>query len=420
MLGRNSESKSVPVQSKLFRTSLIRETYRSLLATGRTYAAFTKQERAYVDRLVDRGAILDPMSGYGGLMIESAKIGIDSYNLEMNPPQHLWQVLTNRRIAVRMPDAIGKLMSIRKRKAVGKRTVCSDTFFPEECYDLLCDLLSTIEDVLSSAAGLKREAKKYAVALLLPFAGRICCCTPGDNSAHVKEGGICVLRDWQIDFNAYLEVLLQYLRRVSTESLSSSHENYNGDARTFAFPKKRFRSMLTSPPYPNHRDFEAIFRPENELLRKLAQDGRTISFVDPSAVIGTNIVSRLSPSTPTAPSAIKFMDKISTLKRTKQATYDDEVYYFPYLKEYFAALESAYANVSKAAAEDFLGYIVVVNNTHRGVVVPVAEAIVDIWKKLGFSSRIERAEESFHLGTKNPRAKGIRARHTEYVVEVRR
>ena len=108
------------------------------------------------------------------------------------------------------------------------------------------------------------------------------------------------------------------------------------------------------------------------------------------------------------------------LKRMKQATYDDEVYYFPYLREYFAALESAYANVSKAAASDFLGYIVVVNNTHRGVVVPVAEAIVDIWRELGFSSRIERAEESFHLGTKNPRAKGIRARHTEYVVEVRR
>jgi len=94
------------------------------------------------------------------------------------------------------------------------------------------------------------------------------------------------------------------------------------------------------------------------------------------------------------------------------------VYYLPYLRKYFIAIEKAYENVARFAAKSFVGFIVVVDNTHRGVVIPVGAIVVEIWKELGFQATIHSSKEVFHVGAKNPRAKGIRAKHQEIVVWV--
>lgn len=74
---------------KLDRLSLIRELYRSLINSRRTYAAF-KENEVYplVEKLADRNEILDPMSGYGLLTRYCSKIGITAYCIELNPPQY--------------------------------------------------------------------------------------------------------------------------------------------------------------------------------------------------------------------------------------------------------------------------------------------------------------------------------------------
>jgi hypothetical protein len=108
------------------------------------------------------------------------------------------------------------------------------------------------------------------------------------------------------------------------------------------------------------------------------------------------------------------------LKKDKNAAYDDRVYYIPYLSRYFSDLESAYANVSRSLSRSCEAFIVVVNNTFRGEVVPLAEIVMDIWSSLGFSAAIAKVQEGFHVGTMNPRARGIRARHTEYTIRVTR
>jgi hypothetical protein len=66
----------------------------------------------------------------------------------------------------------------------------------------------------------------------------------------------------------------------------------------------------------------------------------------------------------------------------------------------------------------FIGFVVVVNNTYRGLKIPVAQVVQDIWNTLGYEASIKEENEQFHVGTKNPRAKGVRAKHIEYIVQV--
>jgi hypothetical protein len=95
------------------------------------------------------------------------------------------------------------------------------------------------------------------------------------------------------------------------------------------------------------------------------------------------------------------------------------VYYIPYFENYFIDLEEAYKNVSLACADsDFEGYIVVVNNTHRNLIIPVSDVVLEVWTSLGFKTEIFEANELFHIGTKNPRARGLRAKHMEYVIKI--
>src|SRR5438477_9236808 len=79
----------------LGRTTLLRDVYRSLINTGRTYAAFREEDRSVLARLMNRSPVLDPMSGYGGLVAFCSELGIQSFNVEYSPAQYLWQLLSH-------------------------------------------------------------------------------------------------------------------------------------------------------------------------------------------------------------------------------------------------------------------------------------------------------------------------------------
>jgi hypothetical protein len=74
-------------------TTLIRDVYRTLIRTGRSYAAFTKKDLSFLEHLRGVDEILDPMAGYGLLTQYCAEIGQRSYCVEFNLPQYFWQVL---------------------------------------------------------------------------------------------------------------------------------------------------------------------------------------------------------------------------------------------------------------------------------------------------------------------------------------
>ena len=54
---------------------------------------------------------------------------------------------------------------------------------------------------------------------------------------------------------------IRRLEIIAGRTASLDHTIIYGDARTVALPKGRFGGMLTSPLYPNHRDFATMFGP---------------------------------------------------------------------------------------------------------------------------------------------------------------
>jgi hypothetical protein len=291
--------------------------------------------------------------------------------------------------------------------------------FPNGPRALLLALLDTLQTTLSRSSGGARS-NEDALAILLPFVGRLACITPGDISAHTKKGGICVFRGWEDDFAAYLSRLEATLIARAMRAKCKDHIITLGDATTYSFPHKRFRSIMTSPPYPNHRDFASMFSPENCFLQILAELGQFALSTDPHAIVGSNFVAGKTPARSVSRTAHKFFVQLSSLKRSKRAQYDDDVYYVPYLQQYFADLEALFENVETALANRAQGYIIVVNNTHRGLTIPVAQFVAERWRHLGFQVAFAREVESFHVGSKNPRAKGSRAKHKEYAIRIAR
>jgi hypothetical protein len=414
---RNSQSfiKEPP----LTRTTLLRKIYRVLLNKGRTYAAFTEKERDLIESLRDKKEILDPMSGYGSLTRYCAQTGLQSFCLEYNLPQHLWQLLCHPAHSENFIEAIQLLLNKQKYWPVTTvRATVSDEWYTPESQHILLDLLSLTDEAIDKCFGHNENLNYLIAALLLPFVGRLSCSVPGDIVTHVKKGGICVYVNWQADFELYLRALKRHLENIKLMSKSTSHTLAHGDARSYKFPKKRFGAMLTSPPYPNHRDFISMFAPEHAFLDILQMPGSITSRRALEHIIGSNFVSERPERTPMTKVANDFLKAIKNLKRNETAIRHDRQYYVPYFENYFADLEEAYKNVASALKQKFEGYIIVVNNTHRNLLVPVSDTIMEIWQSLDFNAAVFSTTESFHVGTKNPRARGLRARHTEYVIKV--
>lgn len=403
-------------------TSLVRNTYRALLRTNRAYAAFTQEDKALIGHLRDRHFVLDPMAGYGGLTQLAAGASIGSYSVELNEPQYLWQVLTHPSNRQDVRRAIAYLLrNLPADPSPECSVVVCEDFFPPEAMMRLEMLTVSVRHAVGQCGGMS-EPDDLVDALVLPFVGRLAALRPSQNPAHVKgKGGLCVVRGWVDDFELYLRVLDDLLGRLKQPAVEMPrNELALGDARTHRFPRNSFDAMLTSPPYPNRADYAAIFAPEIDYLDRRTRSNRK-SVLAGRDLIGSVLVSGRGRQPPQTPSAIEFLERADkvALAGGSRTAYDQRQYYRPYFEQYFAGVEMAWRNVSVSLTDDVLGYIAVVNNTHRGIVVPVAEFAVEVWTELGFTASIIDTSERTHVGTMNPRARGLRAVHARHVVEIR-
>jgi len=398
--------------------SLIRPVYRALINSGRSYAAFTEKEERLVEQLCDRSVILDPMSGYGGITRLCSASGVQSYCVELNRPQYLWQVLCDPGNTEAFAQSIDNLLWWRaKWPKVDTRADVSDDFFTPTSLALLSTLLDLSLAATGAAfAGGGDEAEK-CLALLLPFAGRLSC-SSSRIATHTKRGGMCVYIGWDEDFEGYLRAMRERLSVVAASARERRHVIAWGDARTHPFPSGQFGAMVTSPPYPNRTDFGSMFLPELDFLNWADQSHGVPCGKCGEPLIGSVVVTGRKGNHPRTTAAQRFLHDVASLKLKPRAQRDDETYFLPYYANYFVALEEAYANISQAAASRFEGYITVRNNTHRSVTVPVCEVVMGIWRQLGFSTKIVGEEELFHVGTMNPRARGVKARQREFVIRV--
>ncbi len=412
----------------LGRLTLLRNIYRALINNGRTYAAFEREQISPLLKILERyDEIFDPMAGYCTLMTYCSEIGIRTFCIESNPPAYLWGVLLHPANTNLFLNMIECLLKLRKKWPITRKMAqSSDYWFTDVSLELINKLFLLCQQSTSGLRISKKKSKKIAIALLLPFTGRLSCSVPGNMVTHVKMGGICVYKRWHEDFCEYLETLRDIMKQNMQNVKTAKHKLLFDDCRTIKLDKNRFPAMITSPPYPNSRDYSRMFAPENNLLEWFNKTGYLRNIRIRTRLIGSVEVSekenyvKRTISDVKSLSARKFLNGIENYKGTKKAEYDNKVYYLPYFSNYFSSLERAYRNISSALSKKFEGYIIVVNNTARNQVVPVAKSIVDIWKELGFQSCIidEMTREKFHVGGINPRARGSKAKHIEYTVKV--
>lgn len=395
--------------------------------TGRTYAAFRDEQLSpLLDSLGDHKEILDPMAGYGCLMTSCARSlhSLRSYNIECNPPSYFWQLLINPGNSERLGYLADAVLSQKCRWPTTRLSVdASESWFPESSLNLLRKLWCLC---LDASSGIFVRPSQMTLAFLLPFVGRLGSFVQGNVVTQVKPGGICVYSGWRDDFEEYIQALKRLLDGERQDCRQSRHTVLLADARTWKSGRKRFSAMITSPPYPNGRDYSRIFAIENAFIEWMV-GSRMIDDVSlKTRLIGCPVVAEEDGYTKKrrqdvkSPIARKFLAFLESYSESRRAVEDNRVYYVPYYSNYFHDLELAYENVAKSLSSTFEGYIIAVNNTARRRVIPVAQTVVQIWRRLGFDARIKSTEELTHVGGMNPKVKGFTSRHTEYTIRVSR
>lgn len=388
----------------------LNDTYRKLIDNGRTYASFTTDELKIIfnERSTFNDKILDPMSGYGGLMNHCNPLSISTINLELNLPAYYWQILVNPCNKSIYEELIHILLESKKNKypKIRIKAKASDNWFTNEGLDLTKKLLTFVQNNLAIIGCNNFE---ISIALLLPFVKRLSTCITGDIT-HLKKGGITVFENWEYDFLTYLKAL-QENRLNHINQNESTHKTYLGDIRNFAFPEK-YSLVVTSPPYPNYRDYYKMFAPENFFLENLGI--KTM----PTAIIGSNVIKGRFKGAISSEIALKFLKELEDYKGSKKASNDIKVYYLPYFHNYFSDIESSCNNIILHLNRSAVCYFSIVNNATRNFTIPVAQVIEEIFKKRGFQSEYVSNKEVFHVGTKNPNSRGLKAKHNKFLIKL--
>jgi hypothetical protein len=401
--------------------NLIRKPYRTLLNGGQGYASFDVVTVSNLIDQLDKTAILDPMSGYGSLLEICSRKGIPSVSVEINAPLYLWHLI---RWADLYDDFVGAIDLLLMRSKNWPKTItraqASDQWFTETALNLLDDLMQmNCEAVETKRTSHEIKTEIIAAALMVPFCGRLSCCTESDNNPiWVKKGGIVVYDKWERDYEEYLISLRSLLVKNSNAAIrGTTHKIILGDCRLIDFRNMQVRAMITSPPYPNHSDYFKMFEPELCYCSHL--NISNLNVAPATQYIGSTKVKGTTQKQYPLKVAGDFLDYVPTASvKSKKKAIADATYHYPNYANYFNGLYDAYCNVSRAAAPGFRGFIIVRNNHFRGREIPVAQTVIEIWQNFGFTANIINQIEVFHTGTKNPRAKGTKAKQLEFTIEI--
>lgn len=417
-------------------TCLLNNNYRALLSKNRTYAGFRQTNKDsdyklamdYVKKLISLPNnirdILDPMAGYGTTMKYCDELGANSYQVELNFPAYLWQLIIHPENKETLFKIIHNIINQKSKfLKTNKIQESSSDWFGQIGLNILTRLFEINMNSSLKECASYENAEQLALALLLPFVMRLSTASKSDY-AHIKHSGVALIGDYENDYNYYLSCLPDFISGAANQTKHNEafkHECHYGDAITFNFPKKRFTGMLTSPPYPNYVDYKKMFVVENAFINLLQQKGCLKTKLIDANTIGSNTVSGTKHKNVSSPMVNSFLRQLSKIKLNKKSKYDMDVYYIPYFISYFSDMELAYENVAKSLADDFCGYIIVSNNNIRNIEVPVSDFLIEFWNNKGFNAKSIDRKSVAHLGDKNKNSNGrLMSRHMEHTIEIKR
>lgn len=265
----------------------ISHVYKGLMTRSRAFASFKEKGEldvilADITQYISVGeCILDPMSGYGGGMRFWGRNGFKTMNIELNPPAYYWQLLKNPSNTNTIQLYINNLLNrINELPKIEQSVSISDSFFTKASIDFISKLYNTIYDIANND-------KELSIAIFLPFVSRFAHYQRSStNITHFKEGGLCSYVNWKLDFVKYLEALGVLLKEEIKQYTEFIHTNVLSDIMNVSLDNK-YSYFVTSPPYPNYRDYSKLFRIENWILDNIINKNQ----YDFQRMIGSNNVS---------------------------------------------------------------------------------------------------------------------------------
>lgn len=390
--------------------------YKGLILRNRAFASFKDDEieiiSSDITNYIKHGDyILDPMSGYGGAMYHFGKLGYKTHNIELNPPAYYWQLLINptnksfhNTIIQRALQIISDLPKIKKDFSI------TEGYFSESAIDHIKGL----HTFLSKISDPSNNSNELIISILLPFVARFASYVKSStNITHFKEGGFCSYKGWEDDFQNYLKSIY-HLININTY-LESKHQNQLGNIFSIPITKVKYNFFVTSPPYPNYRDYSKIFKIENWVLENIF--GLNQNF---SQMIGSNNVSKKLFGTVESKKANEFLEKLLLKSKTlsKKSKRDIETYYHPYFSLYFYHMQEAYQRLDRMLSEEVVGYIVVNDNITRDIPVPVGDSVCEIFNHLGYETVFHNDSQINHYGNIGRSAKRINSLHIRHIIKI--
>ena len=193
------------------------------------------------------------------------------------------------------------------------------------------------------------------------------------------------------------------------------HTNVLSDIMNVSLDNK-YSYFVTSPPYPNYRDYSKLFRIENWILDNIINKNQ----YDFQRMIGSNNVSGKSYGEIESPIANTFLLELldKAKKMPKKSKNDIIVYYHPYFCQYFYNIQEAYKKIDTLLTEKAMGYIVVNDNITRDIPIPVGASICDIFTYMGYQIEEINTSHISHYGNIGKAAKRINSHHIRHILKV--
>jgi hypothetical protein len=230
--------------------------------------------------------VLDPFCGTGTTLVEAKKAGLATYGIEANPIAHLasW-VKTNwdmdrealYRSANRIVTRAELILQADKKLRKGENEAGASTFsLPTESESILLSqsisskplqkVLALRDLILASSPANLRFHLLLALANTTVYHASNLRFGPEVGLGRIKED-VDVLEIW-LDQVRTMRVDLQALSLLR----SQSSENYLGDARDAGqiLQPRSIDLVITSPPYPNEKDYTRTTRLESVVLGLVA------------------------------------------------------------------------------------------------------------------------------------------------------
>jgi hypothetical protein len=394
----------------------ISHVYKGLILRNRAFASFKEKEELetiysdLIQYISEEDAILDPMSGYGGSMSFFGKKGYRTINIEINPPEYYWQLLINPQNTKAILSIIEQMRKEKiKLPQIKKMFSLVDDLFSDEAINNIKTLYHIITEYSNN--------NDLAIALLLPFVSRFANYQKSKtNITHFKQGGLCTYVGWEEDFQNYLIIIHKRLSEDIVKYKQTEHTNILSDIMKVDITDK-FSYFITSPPYPNYRDYSKLFKIENWVLDNIILEKPT----DFNMMIGSNNVSGKKYGEIHSAKANNFLvelkEKSEKLKVLKSRR-DIRTYYLPYFAQYFYNIQESYIKLDTMLSEKAVGYIVVNDNITRDIIVPVGTSICDIFNSLGYKTRDLDTSQISHYGNIGKDAKRINSKHTRHIIKI--